>query len=821
MDVPRVWRHDDGAVPDDRADGWWFRDAVLRLPEVRPERDVLVVAAPPGSGRARLVRQWLRRSGAAWSWISPAPGDSLAETGRPHDAFVVIENAQVLTPGQLAGVIEAVPGAGRRLVLLGRGEVLPPALAVRLAGRLAEVRGADLWWPAERVPEQVAALTGLMVNASVAHRLHLATGGWPAGVLALARTAAPLSAEGHVLAHLTADLLLGDLPDELGDFVLRTSLLPGADLDPELCAALAPGASPAPLLDEARRWGLTSDVWPQTAPDVVARQVYHPLVTAAARHRLSRRGAGDAENLLRAGETVAALGRGPLAADLLLAAGAAPKVLEQLRQAAPRGFRGWEPAHLHRVVTALPEPSWSGDPEHRALIAFAAAIAGDHLLAAETLAVSPGVSWWPAVNALIAGLAGRSENAYGAVLPGFFGLPDNDAALNVLAAQAAGFAGDQGSVARRLAAARETPGRPRYLLLTEIGVEALVSAWAGELSSAQRLADRAHRLAAEAGLTGHPMLATAALAEAEVLRSRGDAPAALRLMTDDATDFVVGPAGGAAPGQARRVLRARLRLDLGDVPAARAELERLRAEGDEHLPPALAVRLALARARLAELDGDLAAAQAGLEAVPLVPSVASALLFIALQRQDQSGTTALMARWPADAGPEDRLRRMLAEAAQALAGGRRAQASDLVNEALVAAEPDGHLRVFLDLPGSLRTLVSTTLRRSPDASHWRRSLAAHLDDAGAGDETVAVTRRELVVLEQLTTDLTHAQIAAGLFVSENTLKSHCRNLYRKLGVHSREEAVRIARVRGWLGASSRGEKVLDVNITQTPEVIEL
>jgi hypothetical protein len=83
------------------------------------------------------------------------------------------------------------------------------------------------------------------------------------------------------------------------------------------------------------------------------------------------------------------------------------------------------------------------------------------------------------------------------------------------------------------------------------------------------------------------------------------------------------------------------------------------------------------------------------------------------------------------------------------------------------------------------------------------------------------------VLERLTTSLTHAQIAAGMFVSENTLKSHCRNLYRKLGVNSRADAVRAAQARGWLGGpgwaqpSSSGDVVLDLNITPVPVVVEL
>jgi LuxR family maltose regulon positive regulatory protein len=112
-----------------------------------------------------------------------------------------------------------------------------------------------------------------------------------------------------------------------------------------------------------------------------------------------------------------------------------------------------------------------------------------------------------------------------------------------------------------------------------------------------------------------------------------------------------------------------------------------------------------------------------------------------------------------------------------------------------------------------------------------------------GADAVPVTRRERAVLVYLTTTLTHTQIAAQLFVSENTLKSHCRNLYRKLGVNTRADAIKVARARGLLepesgsstpgdvpvslpagapGASSPGgDVVLSVNITPDPVVVEL
>jgi LuxR family transcriptional regulator, maltose regulon positive regulatory protein len=57
----------------------------------------------------------------------------------------------------------------------------------------------------------------------------------------------------------------------------------------------------------------------------------------------------------------------------------------------------------------------------------------------------------------------------------------------------------------------------------------------------------------------------------------------------------------------------------------------------------------------------------------------------------------------------------------------------------------------------------------------------------------ALTGRELSVLRLLPTTLTPRQIAGELYVSLNTIKTHTRSLYRKLGVSSRHEAIEAAR----------------------------
>lgn len=52
-----------------------------------------------------------------------------------------------------------------------------------------------------------------------------------------------------------------------------------------------------------------------------------------------------------------------------------------------------------------------------------------------------------------------------------------------------------------------------------------------------------------------------------------------------------------------------------------------------------------------------------------------------------------------------------------------------------------------------------------------------------------VTQSELVVMEQLAMGRTVSAISESLNLSENTIRSHCKSLYRKLGIHSKQELI--------------------------------
>jgi LuxR family maltose regulon positive regulatory protein len=110
------------------------------------------------------------------------------------------------------------------------------------------------------------------------------------------------------------------------------------------------------------------------------------------------------------------------------------------------------------------------------------------------------------------------------------------------------------------------------------------------------------------------------------------------------------------------------------------------------------------------------------------------------------------------------------------AGGDTAAALVPLEQARALGEPEGYVRVFLDA-GALLNVVA-----KPRGS--TRAPRPGLVDP--------LSERELDVLRLLATDLDGPDIARRLSVSLNTLRTHTKNIYAKLGVNSRRAAVRQA-----------------------------
>lgn len=91
-----------------------------------------------------------------------------------------------------------------------------------------------------------------------------------------------------------------------------------------------------------------------------------------------------------------------------------------------------------------------------------------------------------------------------------------------------------------------------------------------------------------------------------------------------------------------------------------------------------------------------------------------------------------------------------------------------------------------------------TRARSRHHSHEVSSMLDLIvrDTAGPHREVETLSNRERLVLAQVQRGYTVAAIAAELYISPNTVKTHLRRLYRKLGVSTRDEAIRAARALG-------------------------
>jgi ATP/maltotriose-dependent transcriptional regulator MalT len=99
-------------------------------------------------------------------------------------------------------------------------------------------------------------------------------------------------------------------------------------------------------------------------------------------------------------------------------------------------------------------------------------------------------------------------------------------------------------------------------------------------------------------------------------------------------------------------------------------------------------------------------------------------------------------------------------------------------------------------PALLARLVARAQGRTPGAEEARMLARVAEATDGSVEGPESLSERERLVLVYVERKLTVAQIAAELFISPNTVKTHLRRLYRKLGVATREEAIRKARSLG-------------------------
>ncbi|MFI2437159.1 LuxR C-terminal-related transcriptional regulator [Streptomyces sp. NPDC018693] len=761
---------------------------------------------------------------------------ALAAELNDHDrpVVVVLDEYDRVTAPDVAEQLEFVlhhAGRGLHLVLVTRTEPLLPLHRYRAAGELTEIRAAELAF----TPEEAVALLelhGLSLPVDAARPLVDRTRGWAAGLRLSALAARESTDPERYLKEFEADrstiadFLLAEVlkgqPEETQDLLLRVSVL--ERFRPDLANALTGRTDAEPILVGLHR--------ANAFVEHLGRSWYrlHPLFGEILRAHLRVRLPGlepelhrrAARWLRRHGFLAETLAHGAAAGEWDFAAEA---LVDDL--AIGQLFTGLRSGELIQLFSDM-------GPE-------AASPATDLVRAAGDLARCDLGRGLARLRHAEERLAPEVSEPAPDVAPDRAAAQLSCALLEALAARLTGCPPRAEKAARTAdELRREVPARlldehPEIpaLLLTHVGSARL---WAGRFEAAR---------AALTTVAGTPGGASTVL-------PRGDSMEHLALL--DYLNGWLGRAERRALAAVAEAERAGLpqpsgsgigKLVLAAVALDRHELDRAQALLDETngLPsgtrdPVTAAGRALATARLLLVRGD---ARAAVEAA--APSVATAVAspwaaghealvasaaHLAEGRPDEAAevlrgvsggqpTCAVEAaaiqvaagrtgaaidlldsiRTEGRAGPGVTVRAALVRAQAAERVGDTAAARRLVAQALLDARRERLRRPFLDA-GWLRPLLATAPLQELAAGWLRPGPPPHGERPRAGSGppplvAVELSGRERDVLERVARMMSTEEVAADLYVSVNTVKTHLKSVYRKLAVNRRGDAVRRAR----------------------------
>jgi LuxR family maltose regulon positive regulatory protein len=325
---------------------------------------------------------------------------------------------------------------------------------------------------------------------------------------------------------------------------------------------------------------------------------------------------------------------------------------------------------------------------------------------------------------------------------------------------------------------------------------ALLHCQRGDLDAAHDEARDVVEHAVDAGWTVSAQVASAYLTLAWVALDRDDHPEA------DAWLARVAEVEAAIPEPhiqlAAAALTALRRADAGDLVGALSGLRLTAARLRGSAPEALADRLVQVEADLLCRMGDVSGAGnvlAGLRG-PATASSMRAVARLHLYSGDLAAAEAALARFPDDgATVRGRVEGAILHSTVA-APQDRAIALSRLEDALLAAAPPGMRRPFLVSATHLRGVLAARIEAGTGVAAFAVDLMRRMSGQVSRPPAVLaapLTDREQLVLRYLASTLSNAEIASELYLSVNTVKSHQRMVYRKLGADGRRDAVRRAK----------------------------
>ena len=762
------------------------------------------------------------------------------QSSSPAPAIVVDDCNDAADPGELSRLAQAAQssGTGTRLVVACRGDTDFPLHLWRVDGRLAEISGADLAFSVDETAD-LFAKHGLILPWLAVAELHARAEGWPAGLrlaaMALEHNADPAQIlAGSAAIESVADYLeaevLGRLdPDE------RRALaeISVADrLTADFVNAMTGRVDGAALLADLRRGGAfitrcagTEDTY--RLHPMLSRTLYREL----GRHDRDR----TAQAHRRAADWHTAHGPPADALRHLLAAGdwkSAIRVADRHWAEIVVGSRC-----LNQPGTAIPAPD-DEPPRHLSFAMAAERLdAGDivatrHLLGlvrAEESTCPDGTDPLPFValeltaarlDADLDGGCALAAQVLARPAPGEEPAAGTAAMLRPLALLSRGAAelqrGDLPAAERDLRDAL-TLARRRDMGRAEISAASHLAAChaaRGQLRQAARCAaetlDRANRL----GLVQLVDLGWSRLALAETYFEWNRLDDAERC----AAAAVDGSRGDRLIQLWGTILQARIRTATGRPgDAHRMVRAAAREMVTTDLPAPIRCALSLVEGELRLACGDLVGAHELVQAcrdtgaLPVPTAVLEGSVLLA-EGRPALAATAVEAYVAAPDEFASRTYRAWAGLVSALAGqglGHRDQTTRGLETALRMAEEEDLRRGFAAGGHRLRALIEsvapTMAVYSPVAAALTATLDAAMRDSRpfpsrngqaavpAGSTIPPLTDRELTVLRYLQGTLSHVEIAALLYISVHTVKTHVKNIYAKLGANQRKDAIRRGR----------------------------